>query len=64
MAPVTQVFAVMGDSGIHKKCGDEFWQKVTAVMASHFKESEFTDAIIHGIEEIGKLLAEHFPKKN
>jgi uncharacterized membrane protein len=62
VAPRTHKFAVIGDEGVHAKCGDEFWQELTQVMTDHFRKSEFTAGIVHGVRKAGELLAVHFPK--
>lgn len=62
VAPVSQAFSILGDEAIHGRCGDEFWQKVAGAMTHHFQQGQFTDAIEHGINEAGRLLAEHFPR--
>jgi uncharacterized membrane protein len=61
IAPRGRKFAVIGDSGVHRHCGDEFWQKVAAEMSGHFKKEEFTEGLLHGIATAGELLAKHFP---
>jgi uncharacterized membrane protein len=63
LAPRTHKFAVIGDAGVHQKCGDVFWQEMAKAMTDHFRKSEFTQGILHGIEKAGKLLAEHFPRR-
>jgi len=63
LAPRSRRFAVVGDQGVHEKCGDEFWRELTAAMESYFKRGEFTDGLVHGIERAGSLLAEHFPRE-
>jgi uncharacterized membrane protein len=63
VAPRVRKFAVIGDAGVHARCGDEFWNAVAAEMTGHFKKGEFTDGIIHGIRKAGELLAQHFPRK-
>lgn len=62
VAPRARKFAVIGDEGIHRKCGDEFWQQLVERMRVHFQNENFTDALVEAIEEAGKLLARHFPK--
>jgi uncharacterized membrane protein len=62
VAPRAHKFAVVGDKAIHEKCGEEFWQRVVDRMRSHFQNEKFSRAIVEGIEEIGKILAAHFPK--
>ena len=61
LAPLTHKFAVLGDAGVHEKCGDAFWQELAGAMTGHFRRSEFTEGILHGIRKAGELLARHFP---
>lgn len=62
VAPRSHNFAIVGDSGIHEKCGDPFWRLVAAEMSTHFKRGEFTEGVVEGIKHAGKLLAENFPR--
>lgn len=61
--PRAQKFAVIGDEGIHQKCGPEFWQQLVETMREHFKREEFTDALLEAVETAGQLLARHFPRQ-
>jgi uncharacterized membrane protein len=61
VAPRARKFAVIGDTAVHQKCGDSFWQTLAAEMTGHFKKSDFTSGIIHAIQKAGELLAAHFP---
>lgn len=61
--PRAQKFAVIGDEGVHKKCGPEFWQRLVENMREHFKREEFTAALVEAIETAGRLLAQHFPRQ-
>lgn len=63
VAPRTQKFAVVGDEGVHRQCGPEFWQRMVDRMRVHFQEEEFTDAIVEAIQTAGELLARHFPRR-
>ncbi|HEX8077596.1 MAG TPA: TPM domain-containing protein [Chthoniobacterales bacterium] len=62
VAPRAQKFAVIGDAGVHQKCGEKFWQELVEKMRRHFLREDFTDALVEAIESTGKLLARHFPK--
>jgi uncharacterized membrane protein len=62
VAPRAQKFAVIGDEGVHQKCGEKFWQELVEKMRLHFLREEFTDALMEGIESAGELLALYFPK--
>ncbi len=61
IVPRTQQFAVLGDTGIHQKCGDEFWNDIVAGMRPLMKESRFTEALVQAVREIGAVLEKHFP---
>lgn len=63
VAPLSQKFAIIGDEGVHKRCGESFWREVAAEMTTHFKKSEFTQGIVHAIHKAGLLLADHFPRR-
>src|SRR5437762_3171200 len=64
VVPRARKFAVIGDEGVHQKCGDEFWQQLVEKMRVHFQNEHFTDALVEAIEETGKLLARHFPRSS
>jgi uncharacterized membrane protein len=64
VAPRAHKFAVIGDKAIHEKCGEEFWERVVDLMRGHFQKEKFSRAIVDAVEEIGKLLATHFPKRS
>ena len=61
IAPVSHQFAVIGDTAVHAKCGDQFWHQVVEGMESSLKRGDFTEALLHGVAKVGLLLAEHFP---
>jgi uncharacterized membrane protein len=63
VAPASRAFAVIGDTGVHEKCGDDFWRELATAMTSYFKRGDFTGGLVHGIERAGALLAEHFPRR-
>lgn len=62
VAPESQTFAVIGDSGIHEHCGAAFWSDVAAAMQDDFRAGRFTDGIVKGVERTGAVLAEKFPR--
>lgn len=61
VAPRSRTFALIGDQGVHEKCGEAFWKDLSAAMAGYFRKGEYTEGLVHGIERAGALLAEHFP---
>jgi uncharacterized membrane protein len=63
VAPRTQKFAVVGDTAVHARCGEDFWRELAAEMHEHFRKSEFTLGLVRGVKKAGHLLARHFPRK-
>jgi uncharacterized membrane protein len=62
VAPRAHKFAVVGDKAIHEKCGKQFWQHVVEGMRVHFRNEKFSRALTETIDEVGKVLATHFPR--
>jgi putative membrane protein len=52
---------VIGDSGIHKKMGDEHWQNVRDLIIRGIKKGNARGGICAAIESCGKALAQYFP---
>ena len=64
VAPRSRTFAIIGDKGVHTKCGEAFWSEVAKVMTEEFGKGDFTAGIILGVQKAGNLLAEHFPRQS
>ena len=62
VAPEAQKFALLGDTAIHEKCGEELWQRIASMMSEHFKAGTFTDGIVSAIDALSAPLREHFPR--
>jgi uncharacterized membrane protein len=62
IAPSVRRFQILGDSGIHDRCGPDFWKEVAVGMEESFQRGEFTDGIIQGIAKVAEVLARHFPR--
>jgi uncharacterized membrane protein len=62
VAPRAHKFAVIGDQAIYEKCGEQFWQRVVDGMRKHFQDENFSRALTEAINEVGKVLAAHFPR--
>jgi uncharacterized membrane protein len=60
--PERREFAVVGDTAIHEKVGQEFWERVAGAMSDRIQRGDITDGLIHGVEEAGQQLALHFPR--
>jgi len=62
VAPRAHKFAVVGDTAIHEKCGEQFWQHVVDGMRGHFQNEKFSHALTEAINKVGNVLATHFPR--
>ena len=62
VAPASRNFALIGDEGIHQKCGANFWTSAAAHMEVHLRAGEVTRALVGAIQEIGTILQQHFPR--
>lgn len=54
-------FAIIGDSGIHEKVSDSFWNEEKELMKTHFIQKQFTEGLCIAIAKAGQKLKEHFP---
>jgi uncharacterized membrane protein len=54
-------FAVLGDSGIHQKVTDSFWNQEKELMKTLFAKGHFTEGLSLAIEQAGQRLKAHFP---
>lgn len=61
MAYKDRQLAIMGDEGIHKKVGAEFWNKEVKQMISRFSGHDYAEGIISIINDIRIALEKHFP---
>jgi uncharacterized membrane protein len=63
VAPLSRNFAILGDHGIHARCGDELWRAVAAAMEQDFRAGRFGEGIVKAVERAGEVLAQHFPRR-
>ncbi len=62
IATLDKVFAIIGDDGIHKIVGQEFWENAKRIMTENFKQGLLSNGIIKGVEQVGIVLNKHFPR--
>ncbi len=63
VAPESQTFAIIGDEGVHRACGQAFWDETAAAMSAAFQRGDFTAGLVAGIARAGALLGERFPRR-
>jgi len=55
--------AVVGDEGIHGRVGDRHWNRVRDLMIEELRANAPRQALEHAIAELGRALAEHYPRR-
>lgn len=61
LAVVDKRFAILGDKGINEVVPEDFWEKIKEHMTGLFKQGQFTQGLIDGINMAGEQLGAHFP---
>ena len=56
-------FAIVGDEGIHRAVGDDFWNATRDRMRAEFVKGDLVQGILVGILEAGERLKRHFPRE-
>jgi uncharacterized membrane protein len=63
LAVADRKLAIVGDAGIHARVGDAYWASIRDLMVSHLRARAARDAIVRAVEDLGRVLAEHFPRR-
>ncbi len=61
LAPKAKQLAIVGDEGIHRHVGQEFWEHTHAACIQEIQSNGLAKGIILGLELIGKEMAKYFP---
>lgn len=56
-------FCILADKGINEKVEQSVWDEIANDISNSFKLKQYYSGIINGIEQTGKILAQHFPVK-
>ena len=55
-------FAIIGDTGLHQKVGDEFWSGVASQLGADIKKlGHPEEALVLAVNRVGEVLRKHFP---
>jgi putative membrane protein len=52
---------VIADSGINERVGQEDWDRIVGLLVSHAGKDRLAEGFCEAVEEVGALLALHFP---
>jgi len=61
IAKRSHCFAIIGDTGIHERVHQEFWDEIRDVLQVHFKKGEFNEGLCEAIASCGQKLKQYFP---
>lgn len=53
--------AVLGDEGIHRKVGQQYWEEEVKKMLQYFRQQQLAKGLCLCINDIGEALHQHFP---
>ncbi len=61
LAVADKQFVICGDKGINDVVPEGFWDTTKDAMKNHFKNSDFKQGLIDGIQKTGAQLKNYFP---
>lgn len=53
--------AILGDEGIHKRVGNDYWNNEVKKMIKNFNRENYAAGISEVVTDIGEALTKHFP---
>jgi len=56
-------FYILADKGVNEKVDKNTWEEVKNNMQNYFVKGEYCTGIINSLEQMGNILASHFPIK-
>jgi len=58
---VDHSFVVLGDEGINRVVGADFWESTKDLVITYFKQKQYQEGLVAGILNAGEQLKTHFP---
>jgi uncharacterized membrane protein len=55
--------AIVGDSGVHARVGDAYWERVRDGMVERLRRGDARDAVLHAVGAVGEVLQRFFPRR-
>jgi len=57
-------FEILSDRGVHQHVGSHGWSRISQEMEALFRQGQFEAGVLHGIDQISQVLAQHYPAVN
>jgi len=54
-------FSILADKVMNEKVDQSVWDDIAKSIGDNFKQKEYYNGLVNGIEQAGKILATHFP---
>lgn len=58
-----QGIEIVADRGVARAVPQEAWPPIVSSMAERFRAGDFEGGVVSGIEQVARLLAQHFPAR-
>jgi len=57
----SRTFAIVGDEGIDRLTGPQYWENLRDTMAERFSAGSYADGLLDIFDQVEAVLVEHFP---
>ena len=64
IATADRKFAIIGDSGINAKVGQNFWDEAKTMIKQGFGNQQYADTLCQVIVKVGESLKTYFPRQH
>ncbi len=54
--------AVVGDTAIHERVGETYWQRLVDATLDHLRGARPRDGLVEAVRDVGAVLRVHFPR--
>jgi uncharacterized membrane protein len=61
LVPLDRRFAILAGHDIYEHCGNTCWTQLALKVEEFLQREQFNRAVLHAVQEFGKLLAQKFP---
>lgn len=58
-----RALAIVGDTGVHARVGDDYWQRVRDAMVARLRAGAARDAVVDAVTDVGLVLQKFFPHR-
>ncbi len=63
IAVTDRKLAVIGDTSIHARVGEAYWQGLVDAVLLRMRQQQSRDGLVHAVSELGVALGRHFPRR-